>query len=207
MISRMNGHPLPLEIGTIDPSRAGRVPLLGSARAPIRRPLNVPPSMVGKMGRAWQCDLDAARCKLVDRARQDATVAHWIVEAPWAHPVWHSYSLVVVHLRDLPGLCPPLLYLDGATHEMHVYAIDPDADRERMLTSPIDFSCWLSPLNFAAQFRAPSDAVAASRVCQTVALICDGRLSPDTDFMRDWVQLYGDNMLKRSRPRRLSTEP
>lgn len=168
----------------------------GNDAAPVKHPVTTAPTLQGPHGRAWLCNLAVGRSRLNIPAEQDGTVAHWVVEAPWAHPAWHSYSIVLMHLRPLPRGGQTLLYRDGATHEMWVKAMDPSADYNDMIASGIVTNQWLSPSNFAAQFIEITDELALERVRKTVQEICDGRLSPDTDFRSDWIHRFGDNMMK-----------
>ena len=117
-----------------------------------------------------------------------------VVEAPWAHPIWHSYAVILVHLRPLPDGRPTKFYLAAATHEIWLYALDPDQPRQPM----IEFGQpkWLTPMNFGAQFIAASDEAAKLKVEEAVQDIVAGKLSPDTDFIRHWAYRFGDNMLK-----------
>lgn len=172
----------------------------GDQRHDIKHPVLAPPAIEGPFGRAWRCDLDVQRRLLNVAAENDGTVAHWIIEAPWAHPIWHSYSIILVHLRPLAHQRTArgdktLIYLDGATHEMWVMAIDPAADRNEIMRRSV-MGEWMTPKNFAAQFIAPSDDGAKDRIAAAVRGICDGMLSPDTDFQNDWKRLFGDNMFK-----------
>lgn len=156
---------------------------------------NLPPPWKSGMGRAWQCDVDKLRQTLQVEHEQDGTLGMWIVEARWAHPIWHSYSLVLVHLRPLVPPVETKFYLPGATHEIWVYAMDPDAPRSPAILGD-ERPRWLTPKNFAAQFIEPSDEAAISRVEGAVDLILSGELSPDTDFQHQWRALFGDNMVK-----------
>jgi hypothetical protein len=152
--------------------------------------IDVTPTLVGPHGRAWKVDIDEVYQRR--GITREAEVAEWVVEAPWAHPVWHSYVLVVIHLRPMPGPAVKL-FLDGATHEVWVLALDPDSSREKMITT--GEMVPLRPMNFAAQIIEPSDDAAAARIEKTVRSICDGKLSPDTDFVASWAARFGDNML------------
>lgn len=49
------------------------------------------------------------------------------------------------------------------------------------------------------QIIAETDAAAMERIEKAVRLLCDGRVSPDTDFIGDWVALFGDNMVAGAR--------
>jgi hypothetical protein len=162
----------------------------------IKDPVTAPPIVSGPHGRAWLSDMAGIARLHNANPENDATLAAWIVEAPWAHPAWHSYSVVLVHLRPLPHARErTLVHLDGATHELWVYALDPTKDRNKMLIGK-ERGFWLQPINFAAQFIETSDDLALARVRAAVQEICDGDLCPDTDFIRDWARRFGDNMMK-----------
>src|SRR5215831_4724961 len=81
------------------------------------------PDIIGHHGRAWKCHLDEGRRIKDARPEDDATLAHWVIEAPWAHPCWHSYSLVLIHLRPMPDGRETKFYLPCASHEMWLYAL------------------------------------------------------------------------------------
>jgi len=152
------------------------------------------PDIATEFGRAWRVDLERAR-ETLGGGREDATVEVWVVEAPWAHPCWRSYAISLVHLRPLPGFSPPLLYQRGVTHELLVWALNPDHPRLPTIDGSARFY-RLEPRNFGAQIIEPSDEAARARVRSAVEEICSGTLSPDTDFIREWVRRFGDNMLK-----------
>lgn len=156
------------------------------------------PDVSGARGKAWAIDVAFHIRQLGVDPAQDATLAMWIVEAPWAHPVGHSYAVILVHLRDMPDgrktlRCNPL-----GTHEIWVWALDPEADRNGMLDNPNTGvqSFALHPINYAGQFVEVEDSLAIERVRASVQAICDGKLSPDTDARWDWAKLYGDWMFK-----------
>ena len=121
----------------------------------------------------------------------DASVATWVVHAPWAHPLWHSYAIMLIHLRPIPATPPPVINLAGATHELFVFALDPD-----YRPSPDEHFKLLTPGNFAAQFVAGSDEGATTRVRADIEAITRGELNPDTDALSQWVARYGDNGLR-----------
>lgn len=159
--------------------------------------VSLPALHEGHVGRFWRGNLAALR-KRLPTDRPDGTVAYWIVEAPWAHPVWHSYNVLLVHLRDI-GL-PTKFYLDGATHELWLHALNPEQPRDpfvRGRASPMEAT--LSPKQFAAQFIEPNDQAAAARVTAALEEVCAGRLSPDSDHHHqlEWARRFGDNMMKR----------
>jgi hypothetical protein len=129
----------------------------------------------------------------------DTSVAVWIVEAAWAHPIWHSYVAVLVHLRAAPGVPEPLIYLQGATHEIWLYALAHDRPREpgiRGRESPMRHA--MEPKQFAAQFIERDDEAAHARVEAALAEVCSGHLSPDSGHHHqlEWAVRFGANMLK-----------
>ena len=112
--------------------------------------INIAPTITDTHGRAWTVDLAALRTTLGVKAEDDAGVAQWVVEAPWAHPLWHSYLLALVHLRPMPDGRPTKLYLIGATHELWLYALNPEHPREPLIVGK-NGARYLQPINFAAQ--------------------------------------------------------
>jgi hypothetical protein len=151
--------------------------------------LSAPATKTGAMGKAWKLDLEAWRARYPGKS--DGGICGWIVEAPWAHPMWHSYFLSAVHLRELPGMPPARIYLPGATHEVMLFALDP------YQTPRLDeMSSYLMPANFTGQWIAESDEAAVAKVEATVDDILAGRLSPDTDHLRSWMERFSDSNVK-----------
>lgn len=173
-------------------------PVVGPRRCRISCPLTHPPTTRGRFGAAWRVDLGAVRRRAGAGAAADAMVAHWIIEAPWSSEVVHSYSLIVVHLRFSLLHAPVVRYLEGATHEVALIALHPGADRAALLAAPASTDVWLRPAVFGAQIAASDDAAAVSRAGHAIDLICAGRLSPHPTHVRSWVELFGDNMMRRS---------
>lgn len=115
-------------------------------------------------------------------------------QAPWAHPVWSEYLLLVYDLDTvIEGMQPSVKHDPSATHEFLLYAIDP--------TTPIDYSVSLleqkavsplTPPNHGYQFHAESNEIAWARVdglvdaCFRQSSPGVFALSPDSDFRREW---------------------
>lgn len=153
--------------------------------------VTTPPTMVGTYGRAWLLPIWPRLLKV-----PNSSVCGWLFEASWAHPVWHSYVLSLIHLRDTPGLSAAHISLPGATHEFFLYALNPAFSREETIrTGPVHN---LTPANFGAQFIAADDAAAVQRMEDTVRDVISGQLNPDTDAIRQWVARFGDNMMKKA---------
>lgn len=190
-----------LTIGVIGTGAANMHMLAGMAGKPagqaqIIDPIEQEPIFKGAAGRAWRCNVGEGLRQMNVSPEEDGTLAHWIIEAPAYHPAWHSYSLCLVHLRPLGTPRETLFYLDGATHELWLYAMDPTKDRRPMLATGIVKGNWLMPANYAGQFIEVSDELALARVNKSIQGICDGALSPDTDYQSRWRALYGDHMFK-----------
>lgn len=137
------------------------------------------PDIKDEHGCAWEFFL--ARTK----PGQDACLKNWIVRADWAHPVWHSYLISVIHLRPIEGAQGVSLYDPRATHEVAVLALDPDKPVQNF-----EPPCVLSPPNYMEQFAAASDEDAIAKVEEAVREICRGRLSPDTDYWKTWRERF-----------------
>lgn len=195
MSSEVNGQ---ITLAGVEALAEPLSPVVGARRCRVSRPLAAPATMRGRFGSAWRVDLAAARKRMPPGAPPDATVVHWVVEAPWSSEVVHSYSLMCVHLRFTLQHAPVIHYLEGATHEVALIAIHPEADRAAMLAGPADMSSWLRPAVFSAQIIATDDVAAAGRIARAVDLICAGRLSPHPTHVRAWVELFGDNMMRRA---------
>lgn len=152
------------------------------------------PTLSGALGKAWHQDVAAASSGMRSGVPIELTIASWIVHAPYAHPWWCYYWIGCVSLRDMEGAPPAVIHLEGGTHEILLFALNPDVE------PAIDQAPeWLEPANFVAQFIATSDEAAAERVRGVVQDVVDGRLHPDTDFISQWVARFGGSSLKEHR--------
>lgn len=174
-----------------------------STTTPTRDTITTEPTHTGA-ARAWRVDLAQMRANIALLASvnakakralaDDATVCAYVIEAPWAHPFWHSYYFFCVHLRDLPGQSrPPLRKFAEATHEVMLYVLNPDKPRQALVDGRElhPSQSFLTPVNYVGQFVAEDDAMAAGVVDRAVIDICNGLLSPDTDFRSQWVARFG----------------
>jgi hypothetical protein len=162
---------------------------------------------IGIHGRAWSLDWPKAKARLIEtgvitlrgerEADHDSTKAIWIMQAPYAHPLWHSYLLVLISLEPIPGT-KTMVYKLGATHEFWLAALDPNADVDACLRGDAVASAhMLRPLNFAAQIICRDDADARERMRLVAKDVIDGSLNPDTDFTQQWVARFGDSMMRK----------
>lgn len=128
------------------------------------------------------------------RADGNAFGAVWVFTCRWAHPIWSQYAL---HLVDLTTSLPPphpkpTLARPGMTHEMSLWAIDPDKPVSKWMEAPA--GCMLTPANQAYQFKAESDEAALNRIQDLVNQMEARTLSPDTDYRRAWDALFQDGV-------------
>lgn len=159
-----------------------------------RDPVEAEPTIHTRLGRAWALDVRAMADKRDIQPGSDLSVAGWLIEAPFAHRVWHSYWLVVVSLTQSKfNPVEPIIHLPGATHELWLYALDPQQPRQNIFRKGIP-DC-LFPMNFAAQLI-DTNAGVTDRLREAAVDILEGRLSPDTDWIRVWATRFGDNMLR-----------
>lgn len=162
-----------------------------------------PPTLFGAHGAAWEVDLERARELAGETEASDSTVAMWIVYAPWAHAFWSYYLIGGIHLRPSAALPAPKVYSPGMTHEVIVFALDPETVPDTVDTSKLQ---KLRPVNFAGQWRVEvrpnpvdQDHAAAAKVRVTVQEILAGVLSPDSDFVAEWVKRFSASNLKGGR--------
>lgn len=109
----------------------------------------------------------------------------WFINAPWAHPLWHQYVLVLYDLVT-PTVEAPKLHLKDATHEMMLYALDPEHPIAKGSVPTTESLHRLSPPNYAYQFKAASNAAAEERLQAVVDGIVAREINPDTDFRSLW---------------------
>lgn len=153
------------------------------------------PDFHGTFADAWK--LDFAKCGL-EGDGSIAAVAIYVLHADSSHPIWPWYRLVLMHLRHVDGMGPPVIYLPGATHEIVLEALNPSSyvvapNVEDKV--PCDL---LSPVNFAAQLIMPDDDAAIRFVEKHgVYGVVNGALNPDTDGFSGWVRVFGDNMVRK----------
>ena len=135
------------------------------------------------------------------RRTGQAYAATWLIDAPWAHPLWSQY---VVHLYDVTTPMPVApeirLHMADATHEVDLYAVSPKTRLDPALRVADQTYTVLEPPNLAVQFRAASDHAATDRVQRMVEAIEARALSPDSDFTRHWeTRFFEDGVTLRKR--------
>jgi hypothetical protein len=163
----------------------------------VIKPVQKDPGIKGEHGKAWRINHQRLLQRHNIPPEKDGRLASWLVEARWAHPIWHSYMMALIHLRPTADLPKPQIRLPEATHEFFLWATDPDADREAVIVGELDLKhIVLSPLNFGAQMKCDSDEAALCTIEYTIKDIVAGKLSPDTDHRACWEQRFGTSGYK-----------
>jgi hypothetical protein len=129
-------------------------------------------------GSAWTVPIEPGnRCVL----------ALWLIDAPWAHPIWSQYCLSLIHLRDAEGFRPARKHDDRATHEVMLCAIDPKTRVNIGMNDPHEV---MAPPNFVGQFHRSNDTEAVDLVRKAVLQVIKRHLSPDTDNRVMWAGIF-----------------
>lgn len=101
-----------------------------------------------------------------------ASLGRWNLTLPNQHPFWDRYVLCLCHLRDCAGLSPAIKHRPGVTHEIAVFAIDPDFPESAFQNGGV---CVLEPVNYCCQFDSPSDQKAYDIAQAMVQQLVDGQ--------------------------------
>ena len=129
-----------------------------------------------------------------------ATVVSWFLDCPGQSPAWRHFRLSIVHLRPSVALKPAHVMFPGATHEVTLFALDPERNPK-----PEDPRSWLrlSPINVCEQVSLPDDAraMALLRSCARAVVLGDlpaepalsGAVEPwHTSLIRTSAHLRGE---------------
>jgi hypothetical protein len=124
----------------------------------------------------------------------------WVVQSIAANPFWSWYAILLVELRDVPGMPPAHVHVKGDTHEVTVWVLDPEFDSNYTQGAINDIAIvgttlrgrLLEPLNHGYQWNA-GDFESASARCQMLfEEIRDGLLNPDPDARLIWDNRFAD---------------
>lgn len=111
----------------------------------------------------------------------------WIITAPCWHPVWSQYNLGVVSLADHPELPPAKRQRPDATHELSVFALNPEAGPYDARHLPEGGLRFLTPVNIAEQFTT-TDETARHLAFLCARAVVDGVLTPETGDAPDRIR-------------------
>lgn len=103
-----------------------------------------------------------------------ASLGAWFLHCPGQSPAWSHYILGCVHLRPVEGQAhDPVIKVEGATHEVLMYAVDPAAE-----PTALHPPSWkmLTPVNACEQVVLPSDELALELLELAVNAVINGVL-------------------------------
>lgn len=130
--------------------------------------VHVEAKLIGNAGIATEVVVDE-----FDTPAASAALSTWFLQCPRQSPAWEHYTLNVVHLREAPGVTPPVITVPGATHEILVVALDPE-------TKPTadDPQSWafLWPVNVREQFTVDDDEDAIELAKMAAQAVVNGLL-------------------------------
>ncbi len=127
----------------------------------------------------------------IDCSSAPACLGSVLLYRPEAHPLWHSYQVSLVHLRPMEGVRDGSLTSPDATHEIHIFALDPESTPDPADPSTIE---RLRPPNLVYQLRGRTDDGALDIFRAFVADLSSGVLNPDTDrrsAQLAWLDRWG----------------
>ena len=157
------------------------------------------PMFIGPLGRAWRIDLERTAKALGVSRDSLAMVESFVVEAKWSHPLWHSYLIGLHDLTPRPGL-PVEIFVEGATHQLHIFALEPTGSRSKLIEGePLGTSgapMILFPQNWASQHTFANRLQAVEFLRDVVKDVIRGNLNPDTDNLRGLAARFGVGMVK-----------
>lgn len=137
------------------------------------------PDITGTHARAWKASPSAEL-----RTQWPAGLDMYLVHCPSAHPFWSWYVVSGCSLAPMPGLPPAKMHRPGMSHEVMVFALDPDFKPDDDWCSAGD-KRWakhlLTPANLCEQFGDLTDDQANELVWLLVRAFCLGHASPDSD--------------------------
>lgn len=135
-----------------------------------------PPDIAGRRAKVWLVTPTPA-CA----AKSQACLETWLVHYPGIHPFWSWWAVSVCSLADMPGLPPAQIRLDGASHEVIIVALNPEAG-EPNVDDQFDALPWMSPPELCHQVKRLTDDQARRLVGQLCRAFADGVSAPDGDY-------------------------
>lgn len=135
------------------------------------------------------------RTERVEQAEAVPFQGSWLLEEPWAHPIWSQYFAILVDLTtSLPGRPAPVLQQPGVTHEFLLWALDQKFPMGNLPFANQEFH-HLEPPNHAYQFEAESGHDEAfNRIDQLMQRITRREINPDTDARPTWHREFADGV-------------
>lgn len=134
--------------------------------------------------------------EMLPNMTSEFTLASWLISGNF-HLAWNQWLVSLVHLRGKVDGEPSKIVLEGATHELTIWSIHPDAPALSALSTIDDLvfvepssntriSIFLNPVDICQQLIAKNDAEAMAKVETVLTMVANNRLSPDSDFRKLW---------------------
>ncbi|MEV0477517.1 hypothetical protein AB0I50_48175, partial [Streptomyces prunicolor] len=103
--------------------------------------------------------------------------------------IWDQYILGLVSLADLPNTPPPFRQRPGVTHELIVFALDPEQGPYEAATfNSLQLAEYvLTPVNVVEQFTCTDDQ-ARRLAAQCASAVVNGILIPETGDAPDRIR-------------------
>jgi hypothetical protein len=133
----------------------------------------------------------AAEAWIIDPSQfppSPASICLWLVVSKIFHPIWDSWIVQAIHLREIDGAQPPVLRYPEAEHEIMILSLSHDHgvyDPDKM-PFPVPY---LTPIDMVKQVDGYSDGQVAQLVGRMIAEIVAGRMSPDSDYRSQWEKV------------------
>lgn len=114
-----------------------------------------------------------------DEPDTQGTIVSWFLNCPGQSPAWRHFLLSVVHLRPIEGVRPATITVPGATHEVMLWALNPEATPDAL-----NAASWaiLRPVNMVIQVELPSDHHARELALLLARAIVHGYLPAEPPF-------------------------
>jgi hypothetical protein len=144
-----------------------------------------PPDIEGRLGRAWR-----VTARGDGPADWQACLGAYLVEAPFAHPIWSHYMVSAVHLRDIDGVKAAEKLFPDAAYEFSILALEPNQPLPDIDGSEAHPPSVLRPADLMHQVAGGVTDEQMTLVLEDqVRVITMGMLSPDSDFRETWKQV------------------
>lgn len=107
-------------------------------------------------------------------------VGRWNLVLPGDHAFWNRYTLLACSLADFPGVPPAHRRFPEATHEISLFAVNPDYPDDHFRKGGISV---LEPVNYVEQFTT-TDASCAALAEHLAGLLVRGKLAAEPQGIR-----------------------
>ena len=143
------------------------------------------PDVETEHGRAWNMAGLVAKNsskELVEEGEENAVIAAWLVDVPWAHPGWDYHAITAIHLRPTIGRKPSYKFYPNAEYELMIASVDPDTQPD----PDVGLFSYLAPIDIILQFHGVEDDFVKGMIESAVGCVLRQEISPDGDHFSCW---------------------